>query len=125
MHVSEAEVAAIVAVGETFVVDAEQMQNRGVKVVHVDFVSHGHVTEFIRGPESEPGLGAAAGEPNGEAAGVVVAAGAVLFGLRSSAEFAAPPHEGVFEQTALLQVGQQTGNRFVDRARMVSVLGQI
>lgn len=36
-HIRESEVTAGVAVGETLVVEAEDVQNRGVQVVDVDF----------------------------------------------------------------------------------------
>lgn len=39
MHVAQAEIAAGVAVGEFFVVEAEQTNDRGVRFVHV----HGRV----------------------------------------------------------------------------------
>ena len=39
MHVGQAEVAAGVAVGETLVVEAQQVQDRGVQVVDVDAAS--------------------------------------------------------------------------------------
>ena len=42
-HVGEAEVAALVTVGQAAMIDAEQMQHRGVEVVHVDFVFNGRV----------------------------------------------------------------------------------
>ena len=38
MHVGQAEVAAGVAEGEAFVVEAEQVQDRGLQVVDVDRV---------------------------------------------------------------------------------------
>ena len=41
VHVGQAEVAAGVAVGELFVVEAQQVQDRGVQVVDVDRVFDG------------------------------------------------------------------------------------
>ena len=38
MHVGQAEIAALEAVGQLGVVEAEQVQDRGVQVVGVDFV---------------------------------------------------------------------------------------
>jgi hypothetical protein len=40
MYVSQSEVATGIAVGERFVVEAEQLQNRGVQIVNVDSVVH-------------------------------------------------------------------------------------
>ena len=39
MHVGQAEVAALVAIGQPRVVDAQQVQDRGVQVMDVDGVA--------------------------------------------------------------------------------------
>ncbi len=80
-------------------VQTEQFQDRGVQVVDMDAVFHGTETEFVRGPDDLASLDAAAGQPGGEAVGIVIAAGA-LVGVaavcnRRSAELAAPNHERV------------------------------
>ena len=67
----------------------------------------GELAELVGRAVGDAGLEAAAGQPDREAAGVVVAAGAVLFGVRRAAELAAPPDDRVFEQAAPLQVGEQ------------------
>ena len=38
MHVGQAEIAVLEAIGQLGVVEAEQVQDRGVEVVDVDFV---------------------------------------------------------------------------------------
>src|SRR5260221_434204 len=81
------------AVGEPLVVEAQEVQDGGVQVVHVDLVLHGLVAELVGRSEGVAGLDAGAGEPDGEAVGVVVAAGAVLLGVRGAAELAPPPDE--------------------------------
>ena len=47
VHVGETEVAAGVAVGESLVVEAEEVEDRGVQVVHVDLVFDCEVPEFV------------------------------------------------------------------------------
>src|SRR5688572_22906222 len=47
MDIGEAEVAAIVAIGEFFVIEAEQVQDGGVEVVHVDLFGDGVVAELV------------------------------------------------------------------------------
>src|SRR4051812_49371277 len=74
VDVGEPEVAAAVAVGELLVVDAHQMQDRRVQVVHVDLVGDGGDAELVGGAVDVAPLDAAAGEPHGEARAVVVAA---------------------------------------------------
>ena len=124
MHVGEPEVAAGVAVGEALVVEAEQVQDRGVQVVHARGVLDGFEAELVGGAIDGAAADSAAGHPHGEAVRVVIAAelglavAAELDGRRA-AEFAAPDHERVVEHSALLQVGQQRGDRLID------LLGQL
>ncbi len=89
VHVGQPIVAALVLERELRVVDAEQVQDRGLQVVDVDGAGRelvfgwrdwvavvvGDVVAVVVGAAvGEAGLDAAAGEPDGEAAGVVVAA---------------------------------------------------
>ncbi len=73
-----------------------------------------------------PGLHAGAGEPDGEAAAVVVAAHAGVaecaLAENSAAELGEEHHERVFEQAALLEVFQQRGGGLVDVAALVGQL---
>ena len=113
MHVGEAEVAARMPVGEALVVEAQQMEQRGVQVVHVHRVLLRVVAVVVGAAVGEAWLHAAAGEEVGEPMWVVIAAGAAFAGRRAS-EFAAPPDERVFEHPALLEIGQQRCNRLID-----------
>ena len=74
VHVGQAEVAAGVAVGELLVVEAQQVQDRGVQVVDVDRVLDGLEAELVGRAVDVAALDAAAGQPHGEAVVVVVAA---------------------------------------------------
>ena len=47
MDIGEAEVASGMAEGEAFVVQAEQMKDGGMQVMHVDFAGNGEVAELI------------------------------------------------------------------------------
>ena len=49
VHVGQAKIATGVAVGELFVVEAEQVQEGGVEIVNVHAVVGGEITEFIGG----------------------------------------------------------------------------
>src|SRR6266487_7201483 len=85
-HVRESEIATIVVVSELFVVEAKQVENRRVQIVHVDLVLDGMMTEFIRLAMNRTGLDATAGQPDGETTRIVVATGAVLLGVRRAAK---------------------------------------
>src|SRR5579883_2314460 len=109
--VGEAVVAPLVLVGQPLVVDAQEMEDCGVEVVDVDAVGRDAVAEGIRRAKGDARLDPATGRPDGEASGVVVAA--VVGGRQLAlavirpAELAAPEHQRVVEQAALLQVDDQ------------------
>ena len=63
MHVGQAEVAAGVAVGQAFVVEAQQVQQRGVQVVDADAVLDGAETEFVSRAVGQAPFDATAGQP--------------------------------------------------------------
>ena len=100
MYIGESAIDAVVPNGEFRVIDPEEMQDRGVDVVHFGWVlAVGRlVAEFVARPETDPALDAAAAEPVGEAIRIVIAA---LTALRTghAAEFRGPKDNGVFEQT--------------------------
>ena len=57
--IGEAEIAAAVAVGEAFVVEAEQVQHGGVEVVDVDGVVLGAEAEVVGGSVGDAAFDAA------------------------------------------------------------------
>jgi hypothetical protein len=71
--VGQPHVAAGVAEGEAFVVEAEQVQDRGVPVVDVQLVDHRFVTEVVGGSVLDTTLHSAAGHRGCESRVVVVA----------------------------------------------------
>jgi hypothetical protein len=125
VDVGEAEVATGMGVGEFFVIEAEEVEDGGVHVMHVDLVLDGVVTEVVGFAEGEAGFDARACEPLAEAARVVVAPGAIALRVGGAAELAPPPDEGVFQQAALFEVLQQAGDGFVHGEGVVLVLGHV
>ena len=63
VDVGEAEVTALILERQSFVVDAQQVQQRGVEVVHVDALLDDVVAVVVRAPHDGTALGAAAGHP--------------------------------------------------------------
>src|SRR5262245_14116150 len=118
VDIGEAEVAAGVAIGEALVVEAHELQDGGVQVVNVDGVFGRAEAEFIGRTISLPAFDTAAGQPDGEAPVVMVAAvdftgvGASLrqFDRGRAAEFAAPDDQRLFEQANPLQIADQGGD---------------
>ena len=56
VDVGEAKVATGVAVGQSLVIESHQMQNRSVKVVHMNWFLHCAQAMFIGRPMHDPGL---------------------------------------------------------------------
>ena len=77
-------------------VQAKQMQDRGMQIVHVRFVFDCMVPEFIRFAEAESGFDATAGQEDRKTVWVVVASGAIVLSVRGAPKFPAPPNERVF-----------------------------
>src|SRR6266487_158205 len=65
VDVSQPEITALKAEGEFGVFQAEQVQDRGMNVMHVTPVFDWAETQFVRLPKNTPGLHAAAGKPHG------------------------------------------------------------
>ena len=115
MDVRETMIAAAETEGESFVVETEQMQDRGVKVVDLDGVVDGLVAVVIGGSVGHSALDATPGQPEAEAERIVVASVASL-GEGSAAEFAGPNDQCFPEQSARLEIGEETRDGFVDGA---------
>ena len=113
MHIGQAEIAALEAIGQLGVVEAEQVQDRGVEVVDVDFVGGRVEAELVGLAESCSRFHAAAGQPHAETIRVMVAAVVASLDHRSAAELAAPNDQRVVEQAPLFEVAQQRGGGFV------------
>jgi hypothetical protein len=100
MNVREPVITPRIPEGEFLVIESQEMQNRGVKIMNMDGVFNGFETEIIRGAVDVPTFNAATGEPHGKTIVVVISAvhfpsvGTSLWQLdrRRSPEFATPHH---------------------------------
>ena len=105
MHIRQPAVDAVVADGEFFVIDAEEVHHGGVDVVagrRIGAVER-LVAPLVALASSDPSLNAAAAEPVGEDVGVVVAAFAALR-AGHAAELGGPENDRVIEQSALFEI---------------------
>ena len=108
MHIGQAVVAALEAERQAFVVEAEQVHDRGLQIVDVDFVLHRRRSRVRRsGRSSMPAFTPPPASHMREAIGIVIAAenlavGGAAFAERRAAEFAAADDQRVVEQAALL-----------------------
>ena len=71
MHVSEAIVSPLEAIGQAFVVNAQQVQQGGLEIMDVDPVLDRADAKVIRCTICETRLDASTGHPSGEGIGVV------------------------------------------------------
>ena len=113
MDVGEAKTPALEEVGQALMVNAEQMEEYGVKVKDVDGVLDDVIPEFARFAVDEVRLDPAAGHPNRETARVMIASviggGEFALGIIGASKFAAPDDERIVQQTALFQILHQGG----------------
>ncbi len=80
-HISQSAFKAVVVERQTLVVQPEQMQDRGMKIVNVADILNSLVTELIRRPVCERSFHASAGHPAGEAFGIMISPAGALFGM--------------------------------------------
>ena len=113
MDVGEPAVDAVLAEGESFVIDAEEVENGGVNVVALRGIGpvEGFVAPLIAFAVGHSTLDSASREPVGEYVGIVIAALAAL-GRWHPAEFRGPQHNGVLEHPTLLEILDQGGRTY-------------
>src|SRR5262245_34418300 len=107
-HIGQAEVAALEPVGQSRVVETQEMEKGGVEVVDMNPILDDLESQLIGLAICDPGLDTAAGQPHREGIGMMIAAvRAAALHHGSPAEFASPDHQCVVEQPALLEVLDQ------------------
>src|SRR6185369_18019597 len=73
VHIGQAKMAALKFEGQTFMIDAEQVQNRRLQIENADRVGDGVVAEIIRLAHHQSAFRAAARQPHHEIARVMIA----------------------------------------------------
>ena len=96
-------------------IDTEQVQRRGVQIVHGYLVLDHVVAVFIGRAVNRSAFDSASREPHRETVRMVIPPETVARSLRCrrAAEFSSPDHQCLVEQPARLQVLQQRRDRFV------------
>ena len=123
--IRQPKIAAIVAIGQSFVIDAEQVQDGRVQVVDADSIDHGLEADFIRLTMVDAAANAGAGEPGGERVRIVVAARlGVFLRQRQPTEFTSPDDQRRIEKSAALQVRQEPGDWRIGLFREASVIAE-
>ena len=73
VHIGQAEIATGVPERQAFVVEAKQMQDGGVQIVHVNFALNRSIAVFVRRAMHDPSFHTAPDKESGEAVGIVSA----------------------------------------------------
>ena len=102
MDIGQSESSPAIGEGQAFVIEAEEVEDGGLKVVDVDRVFDRVHGEGIRCAVGQAGLDTAAGHPDGEGVGMVVASptrtvAEVALDEGRAAEFTTPDHQGVLQ----------------------------
>ena len=126
MHIGETEVTPLEAIGQLLVVDPQQMQHRGVEIVHVDRVLRDVVAEVIGLPMDVAFLDSGTGHPQGEAAGVMIAtvdfACQLALTIGCPSELTTPDNQGIVEQAPLFEIFDQRSRWLVGVATLTGKL---
>src|SRR5258707_689875 len=103
LHVGQAELATLKTIGEPLMIEAEEMQDGGMEIVHRDGIASDIPGEVVGLAIDLADLHAAPGHPQAEGAGMVIAPGDLLkprtvFAERGAAKLGAPDDERGVEQ---------------------------
>src|ERR1700722_15954693 len=93
------------------VIDTQQMKQRGVEIAHVHRIANGVVAVLVRLTVGNSPVRAAARQPNGEAARMmippVVGFGKAALTVNRAPELPAPDHERIVQHATSLQIGHE------------------
>ena len=104
-------------------VEAQQMQHRGVEVPDGRYIHRGSPPKLVRRAVTGAALDAGAHQPTREPVRIVVPAGRPGLMRRHPPEFRGPQHQGVGQQPSLLQVRQQRRGRLVEDRAVPFIVG--
>ena len=99
MNISQPEIAAAVAIGQSLVINTEQVQQCGVKIMHMHFIALGIESVIVARAVTETAFYSATSHPIGKRMRIVVAA-VVPLCCGCTPEFSAPNHQGIVEHAA-------------------------
>ncbi len=127
VNVGETELAALVTVREGFVIDAAEVHDGGLHIMHMHRVFGDVPCEIVSLAVGRAAADSASGKPHRIGAPEVIAA-AGFCGIPltegSPSELAAPHHEGVLQQSSFFQIEQQGGAGSVCVAALLFQLGE-
>jgi len=108
-HIGKSEITPLKTVSQPLMVEAQKSQYRSVQIMDMHLVHRSVEAEVVRLPQSHAGTNPAAGHPHGETIRMMVTTVISALNHRRPAEFAAPDHQSVVQQTPGLEVLDQRG----------------
>jgi hypothetical protein len=89
-HIRQSEIAAAVAIGQSFVINSEQMEDSRVQVVDADTIDDGFMANLVGLTIERAAFDTGAGQPSREGVRIVVSPRAALLHDRKPAELSTP-----------------------------------
>src|SRR4029077_9173012 len=110
--------ASLELIRQSLVIYSQAVQNGGLQIVHMDGIGYDVVAIIVGLADAYAALDAASGRPHRKAARMVIAPVIGLckrtLAVDRPAEFTAPDHQRVVEQSALFEVLDQPRRRLID-----------
>ena len=97
VNVSQAEVTAVIAIGESLVIETQLMENGGVEVMHMDLPFHGVVAIGVSISMGDPWFESTSGKPDSEPVRIVITTSSLVLSVGRASEFASPPYNSVLQ----------------------------
>ena len=115
VNISQAIVAALKSVRQSFVIHSQQMQDRGMQIVDMDLALGGPEAQFIGRAVNVAGLDSATRHPHCEGIDMMIAAKAFArFSHRRAPELTPPYHQRVLQQPTRLEVQHKCRRRLIN-----------
>ena len=125
MNISQPEVAAVITVGQSLVIEAQLMEDGGVEVMHMNLPLHCMVAIGVSVPMGDPRFESPSSKPDREPVRIMITASSLVLSVGGAPEFASPPHDSIFQQAPAFEVLQQSGDRFVGSPCVFDMLGHV
>ena len=126
MHIGESKVSASVAIGETFVIHPEEMQDCSLKIVNGDNIVSDLFAKFIAGPMNHSSFDAGTSKPTTKDPSVMPSSTHSGVGLeRATAKFGGKNDKGILHKASIFQIFQHACNGLVHVAGELIVIAHV
>lgn len=104
MHVGQAIIASLESICQARMIETEQVQDRCVEIMDLNWIFNRVETEFVRCSMNIPMLEASASHPDTEGSIVVISSVTTSLHHRRSSELAPPDDQSIFEEAESLKI---------------------